>query len=674
MKYFIPGALLVLCMLSFAPLVPWLGFYWDDWPAIWFFNSLGASGFQQVFAVDRPQLAWLFQVTTPIMRESTVGWQFFGIATRWINAVALWWFLSLLFPRWKKFAAIAAVLFVIYPGFQQQYVSVTYSHGFILSTIFTISLGLMALAARNPTRLWPMYILSLLLSGFVLFTVEYYFGLELLRPVILWIVLSEKYNSYGDRIKKTILYWSPYVLLLFGFLIYTVFFHETPRGQIRIFDILASNPISGSFYLLTTIIQDLFEASFFAWVKTFDLRRLIDLNPINSLIFILITLLTASLTYFFILRLETFYQGGDKSANTKQKSGAQYYILLGIISLLVAGWPFWATDLQLKLRFPLDRFTLPMIMGVSLLITGLIEYIFQGQRFKSLVIGILAGLAVGTHFLTGLTYIQEWELQKEFFRQLTWRAPGIKPATLLLTPELPFTYYSDNSLTAPLNWTYDPYNRSPEMSFLILNLESRLGDEITNFDPENKIQHDYRAKTFTGNLSDTLLFSYQPPRCVAIYDPEIKNQMPQSDYLPPGALLISNLDRIILDANPPATPPEHIFRNEPEHDWCFYFQKAELARQEGNWERVVELGDQAQIFMETLDEKNIDELLPFIEGYARVGQLAKSIQLSERTFQLAPVNRFALCATWDRIHNIIQFDEDHETFKQLYQTLQCESQ
>ena len=88
----------------------------------------------------------------------------------------------------------------------------------------------------------------------------------------------------------------------------------------------------------------------------------------------------------------------------------------------------------------------------------------------------------------------------------------------------------------------------------------------------------------------------------------------------------------------------------------------------------MELGDHAQIFMETLDEKNIDELLPFIEGYARVGQLAKSIQLSERTFQLAPVTRFALCATWDRIHNINQFDEDHETFKQLYQTLQCDSQ
>ena len=675
MKYYIPGALLILCTLSFAPLIPWLGFYWDDWPAIWFFNSLGASGFRQVFSVDRPLLAWLFQITTPIMRESTVGWQVFGIISRWINAVALWWFLGVLFPRWKKFAAIAAILFVIYPGFLQQYVSVTYSHGFILSTIFTISLGLMVLAARNPTRLWPVFILSLLLSGFVLFTVEYYFGLELLRPVILWIVFSEKYKSARDRLKKTLLYWSPYVMLLLFFLIYTVFLHDTPRGQIKIFDILALTPISGSFYLLTTIFQDLLEASFISWIKMFDLRSLIGLNLIYSILFLLLALLTASLTYYLVLKLESHNQGDDNASGSNPKAGAQYYMLLGIISLLVAGWPFWATDLQLKLRFPLDRFTLPMIMGVSLLTTGLIEYFFKGQKTRALVICILAGLAVGTHFLTGLTYIQEWELQKDFFRQLTWRAPGIKSATLLLTPELPFTYYSDNSLTAPLNWTYDPHNHSSEMSYLILDLEARLGNEITNFDPHNEIEHNYRAKSFTGRMSDTLVFTYQPPRCVTIFDPEMKSRIPESDYLRPEAREISNPERIITDANPAASPPYHIFGPTPEHGWCYYFQKAELARQKGDWGEVAALGDQAQAFMEELDENNIDELLPFIEGYARVGQLGKSIQLSEQTYKLAPVTRFALCATWDRIQeDNIQFDEGREASEQLYQTLQCESQ
>ena len=379
MKYIIPGVLLLLCILSFAPLIPWLGFYWDDWPAVWFFNSLGAAGFQQVFALDRPLLGWLFQITTPLMRESTTAWQIFGIFSRWVNAVAFWWFLRILFPRWRKLAALAAVLFVVYPGFSQQYVSVTYSHAFILSTIFIISMGLMVLAARDPGRMWFLLLVSLLLSGIVLFTVEYYFGLELLRPVILWIVFSEKYSSKKERGKRTLLYWSPYFLLLLVFLLYTIFIHETPRGQIKIFDILAANPISGAVYLLGTMGQDFLEASFISWIKLFDVRKWISLDTVQKIGFSIISLLTVCLTYYFVLRLETYHQDENERGESNRSASTKSYMLLGIVSILVAGWPFWATDLQLKLRFPLDRFTLPMIVGVSLLTTGIVEYIIKSM-------------------------------------------------------------------------------------------------------------------------------------------------------------------------------------------------------------------------------------------------------------------------------------------------------
>jgi hypothetical protein len=34
-------------------------------------------------------------------------------------------------------------------------------------------------------------------------------------------------------------------------------------------------------------------------------------------------------------------------------------------------------------------------------------------------------------------------------------------------------------------------------------------------------------------------------------------------------------------------------RSEPEHGWCYFFESAELARSNGDWERVVGLGDKA---------------------------------------------------------------------------------
>lgn len=37
----VPLALLAVSLLSYAPLITRLGFYWDDWPAVWYFHNLG---------------------------------------------------------------------------------------------------------------------------------------------------------------------------------------------------------------------------------------------------------------------------------------------------------------------------------------------------------------------------------------------------------------------------------------------------------------------------------------------------------------------------------------------------------------------------------------------------------------------------------------------------------
>ncbi|MFC2054044.1 hypothetical protein ACFLV7_07070, partial [Chloroflexota bacterium] len=359
----IPAVLLILSLISYASLIPWLGFYWDDWPTIWFYHSLGAGGFREVFAVDRPLLSWMFMLTTPLMGESTIAWQIFGLFTRWLSGLTLWWMLRTLFPRWKMLAAWAAMLFVIYPGFRQQYISVTYSHGFIYMSLFFLSLGLMILAVREPSRFWPLMIVSVLMSAIVLFTVEYYFGLEMMRPVILWLVIGEKTSSYRERIKLVLLYWSPYLFLLLAFLVWTLFIHETPRGDIQIFNELTSNPGQAVFNLIRTIFQDAIEASLIAWTKTLNLFTLSSLTPLDILLYSAIVLGTTVLAFLFLTKLPEGDRVEQISTNKINNSGAITYIKFGALALLVGGWPFWVTDLELKLRFPLDRFTLPLMFA-----------------------------------------------------------------------------------------------------------------------------------------------------------------------------------------------------------------------------------------------------------------------------------------------------------------------
>jgi hypothetical protein len=54
----------------------------------------------------------------------------------------------------------------------------------------------------------------------------------------------------------------------------------------------------------------------------------------------------------------------------------------------------------------------------------------------------------------------------------------------------------------------------------------------------------------------------------------------------------SRLDAVIVDGESP-TPPANIFGKEPEHGWCYFYQKADLARQRGEWEKIPVLLDQA---------------------------------------------------------------------------------
>jgi hypothetical protein len=84
--------------------------------------------------------------------------------------------------------------------------------------------------------------------------------------------------------------------------------------------------------------------------------------------------------------------------------------------------------------------------------------------------------------------------------------------------------------------------------------------------------------------------------------------------------MIAHVSRIdLIDVTGPGyTPPAVIFGKEPPHDWCYYYQKASLARQKGDWEEVVRLGLEA----ESLGFKPVEvsEWMPFYEAYIRAGQ------------------------------------------------------
>jgi len=641
----IPLVLLALCAISYGVLVPWLGWYWDDWPSIWFLRVMGASGFTDVFTIDRPTLGYLFWLTTAVLGESLLAWQIFGFVSRWLSCLAFWWFLKQIWQKEHEPVAWASILFTIYPGFYQQYIPITYSHMYLILALVLFSLGIMVKGIKNQGRFWLFYTTSFLTAAYSTFTLEYFFGLELLRPVIAWIGLKNTPAKFSDRLKQVIQLCLPFWGMIAAFLYWRFSIHPTPRGQVQFQIDTIPNVLYEIKNLISTALMDIYESSLLAWAQTFNLSKLYKFGLAPTLAYGLLMVIVAVGIVIFLRK----YHQEAKPEITIHRSFYWSMLILGIIALLTAGWPFWMTKLTIELDFPWDRFTLAFMAGVSLLFTGIIGLLPTRPMLKICIFGILVGAAVGTHFRIANDYRREWNSEKDFFWQLYWRAPQIEPGTILITSELPFEFSTDNSLTAPLNMMYDPKNTSTNMSYMFVSIEARLDTFLTSLEKGIEINQEYRSFTFNGNTSQALVFYYAPPGCVKFLDPALDARLPQKPKHLSEAMHLSNLDLIDPASSNPAVMDTSIFGEQPEHNWCYYFEKADLSRQLGDWQTTADLGEQAFALNTRLYEVNAPELLPYIEANAHIEKWDKAISLSKESFSLSARMNRILCETWQRI-------------------------
>ena len=77
-----------------------------------------------------------------------------------------------------------------------------------------------------------------------------------------------------------------------------------------------------------------------------------------------------------------------------------------------------------------------------------------------------------------------------------------------------------------------------------------------------------------------------------------------------------------------------IYGPEPPHNWCYYFEQADLAAQMGEWPRVTQLGDKAFALNDYPNDPV--ERFVFIEGYAIEGNWARAKELALQSYKVSP--------------------------------------
>lgn len=642
MKKFLPAlALFLVTVLAYGLLSLRLGFYWDDLPITWIRYTLGPEALTRYFSTNRPVWGLLHQATTRLIPQVPEYWQVFALVWRWLGAVVVYLVVAKLWKDKGRLALGVSLLFLVYPGFNQHWAAYLYSHFYIVLFFFLVSLLCMLLAIESPRRHWAWTAAGLFFSALNLWMMEYFYVLELARVGFILTAIRGEELTLLQRLKRTLSLWTPYLAVFTLAVLSRLFIFNNQVYGISLTSQLKSAPLETLITLARNIKKTLELVLRDGWLKIFELPELANIESIlRSYYLVVAVAVIVAVAGFLLMPREAVKNLRKNIADSLWMMG------LGGLAVLLAGGPFWLIGFVPSLNWPASRFTLPFMLGVALIFGGVISLI-PWEKVRIVLLVSLVSMTAGKQYLTSHEYLQDWETQKDLFWQMTWRAPSIEPGTLILMNEGALNFYADNSLSAALNWIYAPDNHSEQIEYLLFFPTNRFKTALPDIEPDIPIYYDYLAGEFNGNTSRTLSFYYAPPGCLRLLDSEVERLnrlIPENSLMRYAARLT---DPSLILEEPRAVMPG-VYGPEPGRDFCYYYQKADLARQFGRWDEAVKFSDIALSFEEHPYEPA--EHLLFIEGYAHAGQWERALELSERAYEVSPegLGR-VICQLWERV-------------------------
>lgn len=611
--------------------IPRLSFYGDDWIYIYNYHIAGPESFTLFTQWDRPYSAWIYVLTSAVFGESVVCYHIFVFVLRWLSVFLFREILSATFSN-RKFTAAAALLFAVYPGFQQQPIAVEYVMHFTSLVLVLLSIRLMQIAFFRKTRTAvPILILSLAAELLALFTCEYFVGLELARPVFLYYSIRFAQNNAEKRsYRKGIMYLIPYALGVAFYFFWRIFIFSFQTYQPKLLEALRTDPAGGIKMLVTKVLQDL-------WTVFFSAYRLIFTNPSGvGLPLAAGVILSVVITVYLFLRRST----GPQTEETSENGIFTGMLILGAILLVLSGIPFWTTMIDVSVSFPWDRPTLSFSPGAAVIIAALLGFMMKPAFFCAAV-SVLTALSTLFHIQNCSVYINEADKMNDYFWQMAWRAPSLEKGTIIASDEIPLDRYSDGDLSPVVNWQYAPEHRGLTYEYKYFDLDLRESIYYSDPNVTVPVDHTYRTHAFSSSTDKTLAVFYRKNGCLQIIDDKNTGYPGLPDSL--GRIArISDPKLIITEPPAPAVPPAAI-GPEPEHGYCYYFQKTALAQQNQDPDQAYEYAMAA--FRSELQPVYAPDLAPVVLAMIEADDLQSAEKMMERV-QIGAPDRKYLCQYW----------------------------
>ncbi|MDQ3005095.1 MAG: hypothetical protein M3R47_06880 [Chloroflexota bacterium] len=631
--------ILVTTAITYGVSIPKLGYYHDDWFVLWSGQMRGAESIIPLFSSDRPFMGVIYSFVYRLLGDTITNWHLYALVWRFIGGLAFFWILRLIWPEHKYMTTVMAVLFVVYPGFlSQPNANTKQNHLYGFATAL-LSIAFMLQAMKTNTRgLKIAYsLISLLLTANYLFIYEYMIGFEGTRLLLLGYVLFQngfrQLRTLVREISKRI--W-PYLLVTAGFLYWRVFIFEGARNATDAFglaDSYLSNFRYMSIRLILETVKDFLDTSIFAWFV--EPYQLFSAAPYANLIY---ALLIAGTVAALVLLYTTLFKKwwGAEYSEAEMPRLMKNFLWIGAIVIVFAILPVIFSDRQVDLYDTYKSYGLHPIAGVILFVAGIL--LMLQPNFRRLLLIALIGISVSTQVLNADTWEEYWDYQREMWWQLTWRAPDIQDNTLVMAYVTGgYNPQQDYEVWGPVNLIYNPAP-APEPAIQAEVLNSDTAYSILKKDVLN---NSVRGIKLHRDFNNLLLLSLPSSNsCLHVVDGHLPVYAEREALLVQQVGEFSHVDRIIPSGTTPI-PPFSIFGAEPERGWCYYYQKASLARQNGDWEEVGKLYDQTLELDLDTDDKS--EIIPFFEGLVNLGRYEDAKALYNKQIKGQKEMRFSLC-------------------------------
>ncbi|MDD5367698.1 MAG: hypothetical protein PHQ40_01320 [Anaerolineaceae bacterium] len=663
-----PLVLLGIGLISYGIQVFHMGFYWDDWQAVFLSRVRDRSVLWDYFAYDRPFSAWTYVVTFPFLGIKPYLWQITTLIFRWGGVLCTYGVLAAIWPSRGWITRWVCAILMVYPGFTMQSISVAFNQHFLTYAIFSISLLSMVWAVRFR-RFSGFWLGIALLTGLAhAFTMEYFVGLELLRPIILWLLLAKPDEKFTKTVLRVFLWWLPFILAIGIFTFWRVFYYPTHaatpvRNTPSVLINLMSAPGTAISNLVGSILADSVYLIFDSWQKV--------IQDTSQVLFaratIIAIILGAMCTFTFV-----FYLRWAKIQNPGGESNAHFYrqaVLISLVALVFGGLPVWLTARLITVGKWSSRFSLAPMLGAIVLVVLFVVSMIRTPKQRTGFLAVLLCLSIVTQVRTTDRYRRDWDNQRNYYWQLFWRAPGLKPGTAVFSREIPSNLLADYSAGYALNVIYGGDALTSQAQYWFMTPRD-VGRAIPNLAPRNPVHYTIRNLQFEGNTSDMIVLVFHPSGgCLRVLDsPYTRDPIldqPTVDLIP-----FSNTNQILIQPGSGSSRAE-IFGAEPAHTWCYYYQKADLARQVGDWKTVGDLMNQAQ-------EKHLapldgSEWLPWMDALIQTGRWKQALEIGLQAQHTTAGLEPFLCTQWKRYSSLASSGDQSRIVIQANTAFTCDS-